>query len=204
MKQSRRAGRPAAPLQREHMLAVALGVFAEHGYAGATIARIAERLGVSKPTVIHHFKSKDALYTEVFAEALGSLAEIVAALDPRAPFLTQLDALSEATGRHLAQRPEAARLLVHEIVGQGNALPEELREGVGGVVRGLAIFLAAAMERGELPRDDPGQLAMSLIGLHFLYWAAPVVAEAATPGASIEARIEAARRHARGVCGVGR
>ena len=184
------------------MLDAALGVFAQHGYAGATFARIAARVGVSKPTLVHHFRSKDALYAEVFARALEGLGAIVASLDLNSPFPDQLDTLSVSTGRHLAANPDVARLLVHEIVGQGAALPIELRSGVGGVVCALAAFLESGMERGELPRADPGHIAMSLIGLHFLYWAAPVVAEAAVPGASIEARIEATRCHARGLCGL--
>src|SRR5688572_1887892 len=43
---------------RDRVLAVARRLFVEHGYAGTSVARIAQEAGVSTPTVFAGFRSK--------------------------------------------------------------------------------------------------------------------------------------------------
>ena len=58
--------------KRQLILQAALDVFSEQGLRGATLAKIAEASGMSKPHVVYYFGSKDAIYTEL----LESLLEI--------------------------------------------------------------------------------------------------------------------------------
>ncbi|GLW96515.1 TetR/AcrR family transcriptional regulator [Microtetraspora sp. NBRC 16547] len=51
--------------RREEILLAALEVFAERGYTGASIASIAERVGLTQQGVLHYFPSKDRLLAEV-------------------------------------------------------------------------------------------------------------------------------------------
>jgi AcrR family transcriptional regulator len=60
----RRRGRPS---RRDAILQAAVELFAKGGSRGTCIAAIAERIGVTPPAVIHHFKTKDALLSEVVA-----------------------------------------------------------------------------------------------------------------------------------------
>src|SRR3954451_16702538 len=54
--------------RREQIVAVAIDVFAEHGYAGGSIRTIAERVGISHATLLEHFGSKEGLLTAVLQE----------------------------------------------------------------------------------------------------------------------------------------
>ncbi len=54
--------------RREQLIAVAVDVFAQHGYAGGSIRAIAEKAGVSHATLLQHFGSKEALLTAVLEE----------------------------------------------------------------------------------------------------------------------------------------
>ncbi len=54
--------------RREQLVAVAVDVFAEHGFAGGSIRAIAEKAGVSHATLIQHFGSKEGLLTAVLEE----------------------------------------------------------------------------------------------------------------------------------------
>ncbi|GAF65818.1 putative transcriptional regulator [Bacillus sp. TS-2] len=47
---------------------VALKLFSEHGYEGASLAQIAERVGIKKQSIYSHFKSKDALFLQLLNE----------------------------------------------------------------------------------------------------------------------------------------
>ena len=54
--------------RRGQLIAVAIDVFAEHGYAGGSIRTIAEQAGVSHATLIQHFSNKEGLLTAVLEE----------------------------------------------------------------------------------------------------------------------------------------
>src|SRR3954451_20607697 len=54
--------------RREQLIAVAIDVFGEHGYAGGSIRSIAEQAGVSHASLIQHFGSKEGLLTAVLEE----------------------------------------------------------------------------------------------------------------------------------------
>jgi AcrR family transcriptional regulator len=59
--------------REDQIVAVAVTEFAERGYAGASMAAIAARAGISKPLVYQYFGSKDGLY-------LACLHHVAAAL----------------------------------------------------------------------------------------------------------------------------
>jgi AcrR family transcriptional regulator len=61
---SRRRGRPS---RRDDILQAAEELFAKGGSRGTCIAAIADRIGVTPPAVIHHFRTKEALLREVVA-----------------------------------------------------------------------------------------------------------------------------------------
>src|SRR3954454_3571203 len=54
--------------RREQILATAITVFGEYGYAGGSIRTIADRVGVSHATLLQHFGSKEGLLTAVLQE----------------------------------------------------------------------------------------------------------------------------------------
>src|SRR3954453_11537355 len=54
--------------RRGQIVAPAMQVFAEHGFAGGSIRTIAERAGVSHATLLQHFGSKEGLLTAVLEE----------------------------------------------------------------------------------------------------------------------------------------
>ena len=55
----------ATEATRERILVAAYELFLEHWYDDVTLARIAQRAGVSSQTVINHFGGKEGLFTSV-------------------------------------------------------------------------------------------------------------------------------------------
>lgn len=108
--------------RREEILRVALEVFTEGGYHGASTREIAARVGVSEAGLFHHFGSKQQLLAAVLEardarDGLGDrdpLADLVALVraNARSPELVRLFAVTSAEATapgHAAHDGFAAR-----------------------------------------------------------------------------------------------
>lgn len=204
---ARRAGRPRNPISREQLLSVARAAFAEAGYSGASMSAIAERAGIRKASLFHHFRSKEALYLEMLAEITGDLVELVVAADlATGTFLERLDRLGVLVVRYLGSHRRAARLAMRELVDGGPFSAGDGRERVDLSMRAVAGFLRAGMNEGAILKQDPRQLAVSIIGLHLFHFAAADVtsslfADEVHSPAAVEARADAVLAQVRRLCG---
>ena len=59
--------------RRELILVAAMGVFGDYGYVGATTDQVARAAGVSQPSVVRMFGTKEKLFVEVLQRALDLL-----------------------------------------------------------------------------------------------------------------------------------
>src|ERR1700735_2477696 len=77
--------RLTAEQRRQQLVAVALQLFADHGYRATTMDDVAEAAGVTKPLLYQHFSSKRALYLELVDsvphELLPAVGEPTASAD---------------------------------------------------------------------------------------------------------------------------
>jgi len=62
---------------RERILRAAMEEFAEHGFSGARINRIAAAANLNKQLIYHYFDSKDGIYAAVLGEMLTSVHDSV-------------------------------------------------------------------------------------------------------------------------------
>lgn len=70
-----RRGRPG--YDQRQILEIAVQVFIEHGYDATSVASLAERLGLSKSALYHHYASKERLLELALDEAMGSLEAVL-------------------------------------------------------------------------------------------------------------------------------
>jgi AcrR family transcriptional regulator len=80
---------------REHLVAVALRLFADHGYEGTSTAAVLREAGVSRGALYHHFANKEALFEAVYEAAQERVAQEVVAEALSAP--SPLEALRAGT-----------------------------------------------------------------------------------------------------------
>ena len=107
----RRRGRPGYDL--ESVLQVAVEVFNERGYDGASMEDLSKRLGIAKSGIYHHVAGKEELLRMALDRALDGLweaAERASALD--APAVVRLEQLvRDAVGVLDARLPYVTLLL---------------------------------------------------------------------------------------------
>jgi AcrR family transcriptional regulator len=171
----RKAGRPARPLQREQLLAIAREAFAELGYAGASMGEIASRTGIRKSSLFHHFPTKDELYRESLASTVNDIGALIAHNTASSlPLLERIEKTTRELQLYLGHNRTAARLLLREFIDATAAVPAA-GELVHAILQGIVADLEAGMASGVLPRANAPHLALSLIGLHFTFFATPTV-----------------------------
>lgn len=62
---------------KESVLSAAKYLFAEHGYAGTSLAMISARCGISDGLILHHFKTKQNLYHLVLEDLAKEYARVL-------------------------------------------------------------------------------------------------------------------------------
>jgi len=174
---------PSAPRERartarrEALLETAESVFAERGFAGATMAEIAARAGYSAGNLYNVFESKEALYRElVLTRGTKLLREQLAILRSDAPYLETLDRVIDHLLQFCVEHRAFWVLYVRGLTGQewsGAPFPEETQHLRQELEHDSLDRLARAMEQGELPREDPGACVTMILGTlhhHIVHW----------------------------------
>lgn len=105
------------------ILAAALSEFADYGYGGARVDRIAAASGMSKPMIYSYFGDKDALYTATLREAYVQIREgertlNLSNLAPR----EAIKALVEFTLDHFIDKPWFVSMLNTENLRGGETI----------------------------------------------------------------------------------
>src|SRR5437899_906875 len=105
---------------RERILAVARTEFAERGFAGARLQDIAGQAGLSHPTLLYHFDSKEALYRAVIESAVADwAAETEAAVSTVLAGFEQVASIVEAGFRFFEGHEDFVRIVRREAIEGG-------------------------------------------------------------------------------------
>lgn len=166
------AGRERNPERsRERILAAALEEFAAKGFAGARVEAIAQRAGLNKQLISHHFGGKEALYRAVISQRWAT---------PGGELVDDELALPDALARiyERARRDELwPRILLWETLDGREHAGVEDDPRLARYQRRIA-WVRAEQEAGRLPAGlEPDLLFISLLGASVYPLLVPRVAE---------------------------
>lgn len=144
-----RAARIAAPIRAEMIRAAAAELFAERGYAAASIAELASACGISKALMYHYYRDKEHLLADIadsYIEQLQSIVDQVATEQlPPPAHLRRLIERFMLEYEHSAARH---RVLVQDVKYLGRAHRSRVLAKQRRVVRGFADVI------GQLAPDN--------------------------------------------------
>ena len=173
-----RLGRPKDPRRRKRILDEAYRAFSAGGYAGTSLADLAKTLGLSKAALLHHFDNKQALYFEVVTALVRELGAMLAeASTVQGSFEERLDHLGAAFVEVLGTHTGVARLVLSELIGRGPWAAGPGRPLVTATMKYVVAFLRTGVEEGAIAPQPLEHLAMSVIGLHLLWFASDLSGE---------------------------
>jgi AcrR family transcriptional regulator len=165
-----RRTREAADATRAELRDAALAVFAERGYSAARLEEIAERAGVTRGALYHHYAGKPELYLAVVGEVWWEVtAPTFAALEGDDPPLDRLERFLVAYVSAIGQ-DRRFRDLLTIVTLKTEALPElapgleEKERALQGWLDQLEGLLSEAERRGALAeRVRPGDAARGVL-----------------------------------------
>ncbi len=156
----------AEPGPRERILNAAVGVFADHGFRGATTRRLGHAAGVNSALIHYYFKNKDGLFRSVIRMVIeGLLARVGEQPKPLVGAAARLGFLVDAVFAYGTAHPERMRLVPVVLSLHPEAFAQTVNAVSATVVLTPLAILQEGMDRGELRRQLPLHAWWSILGL---------------------------------------
>lgn len=160
---SRTRRRTAIQARNEaRILEAALDVFSAQGFAGATVDRIAEAAGMSKPNLLYYFASKEEMHAALLDRLLEAWLEPLRALDPAGEPVEELRAYLRRKLEMARERPRESRLFANEVMQGAPRIGPTLAGPLRALVEEKAAVIAGWIAAGRLAPVEPRHLIFAI------------------------------------------
>ncbi|MFF1793530.1 TetR/AcrR family transcriptional regulator, partial [Kitasatospora sp. NPDC058263] len=141
----------------------AVGLLAERGYGGCSMAAVADRAGIATGSLYQHFANKAELSVELFRRVVNrEIAAVTSAVARHETPKRRIAAVVETFAARALRAPRLAHVLLVE---PADAVVDAERLVFRRAFRDvIATEIAAAVAAGQLPRQDPELTAAALVG----------------------------------------
>ena len=152
---------------KERILAAALEMFSQNGYAGTNIRELSESLGLVKSAMYRHFESKDAIWNTLLDELIAYYEARFGSSEHLPPVPDSLEELLTTTMRmvnftiHDEKVVKSRKLLSIEQYRDERARDLATKYFLTGLKDMFTPIFAGMMEKGLLRKDDPAMLAFA-------------------------------------------
>ena len=149
------------------ILAAALEMFSQNGYAGTNIRELSESLGLVKSAMYRHFESKDAIWNTLLDELIAYYEARFGSTEHLPPVPDSLEELVTMTMRmvnftiHDEKVVKSRKLLSIEQFRDERARDLATKYFLTGLRDMFTQIFAGMMDKGLLRRDDPAMLAFA-------------------------------------------
>ena len=157
---------------REAIIVEARRCFAEKGFDGTSLNDIAAGVGIRRPSILHHFPSKEAIYAEVFLGVMAQWSAQVerAVEEPVREGWNKVDHVLTAGFMFFQENPDFVRIARREALEGGPHLPMDLGKVLRPHFQRAVAYFQREMDAGRLRPHDPEHIILSGIGALMSYF----------------------------------
>jgi TetR/AcrR family transcriptional regulator len=159
MRDPSRSTRFRQQVRRTQLIEVTIDLIARHGYAGTSLALIAEGAEISKTAVLYHFASKDMVVRAAYDSVIEALVAQVGAAVDAAPPGRSLASYVRAMVGYFRENPDHARAITEAAFGLGPVAadvdPRERWQPVADLIR--------ADQAADAIREDIDPTVMAIL-----------------------------------------
>ena len=152
---------------KERILAAALEMFSQNGYAGTNIRELSASLGLVKSGVYKHFESKEAIWNALLDEMIAYYADHFGSAEHLPPVPDSLEALVQMTMHmvnftvHDKRIIMTRKVLTLEQYRDDRARELATKHFLTGLTDMFTYVFTGMMEKGLLRKDDAKMLAFA-------------------------------------------
>jgi len=152
---------------KERILAAALEMFSQNGYAGTNIRELSASLGLVKSGVYKHYESKEAIWNALLDEMIAYYGEHFGSAEHLPPVPDSLEGLVDMTMRmvnftvHDERIIMMRKVLTLEQYRDVRARELATKHFLTGLTDMFTHIFTGMMDKGLLRRDDPKMLAFA-------------------------------------------
>lgn len=145
----------------ERAVETAAAAFAERGVAATSLDDLARTMGVTKQTILYHFKSKSGLLSAVLVDAAETLRnELDRSSEASPPGWPRVESTVRAAFGLAVRRPELLGLL-REVGRLGPPVSDDVIELLQPMVDRAVASIEEGMEAGQFRQSDPRLVLVS-------------------------------------------
>ena len=152
---------------KERILAAALEMFSQNGYAGTNIRELSASLGLVKSGVYKHYESKEAIWNALLDEMIAYYGEHFGSAERLPPVPDSPEALTRLTMQmvnitvHDEKIVMTRKLLTLEQYRDDRARELATKHFLTGLTEIFTQVFAGMMDKGLVKQEDPAMLAFA-------------------------------------------
>ena len=152
------------------ILDIAAEIFAEDGFAGARMDKIAARAGVNKATIYYHIGDKETLYTRVLHEHFAGAGDrFDRILQSAATPEEKLSLFIHQVARLMDQNPHKTVMMLREIAAGGKHFPDVVARDLAVIIGKLMEILSEGEKQKRFIPVNPFSVHLMVIGAFVLH-----------------------------------
>ncbi|OIK11338.1 hypothetical protein BIV60_18205 [Bacillus sp. MUM 116] len=155
-------------MTKDKILEAALALFAKNGYEGTSLAEIAKTVGIQKPSIYNHFKSKEEIFLTIYENILLFHVQKIKNIMDSIKELSAKEKLNQiltVTFQYYIEFEDQSSFLNRAMVFPPELLKEQLHnqffrseEEMSDILRSI---IKAGMEKGEIRKGNIEDFIMS-------------------------------------------